>query len=378
MSGLYIHLPFCASRCIYCGFYSTTLPSLRDRYIEAAGREMALRRSYLNPTDPCLKTIYLGGGTPSQLSIGQLQRLFHYIEETWSLEAEQLSRMEITMECNPDDLTPDYVEGLRKLPVNRISMGIQTFSDSRLTFLHRRHTASEATEAVRLLQEAGFSNISIDLMFGFPGETVEEWKDDLRKALSLGVQHISAYSLTYEEGTPLYRMLKEGKIKETDEETSLDMYRMLMDELEATGFEHYEISNFAQPGFRSRHNSSYWQQTPYIGIGAAAHSYDLKSRQWNCSSINHYIEALEAGKLPPMQREELDESTRYDDLVTTALRTREGLSIESLSPYYRQYLLSCAQPWIESGRMEISKGHLRITRKGIFVSDDIMSDLMHV
>lgn len=376
MSGLYIHLPFCASRCIYCGFYSTTLPTLQTRYTDALCREMDLRRHYLDGCGHALQTIYLGGGTPSQLSLDNLSRLFLYINKEYPYLT-HVQEMEITMECNPDDLTPTYVEGLRKLPVNRISLGIQTFSDSRLQLLHRRHTAQEAKEAVSRLQQAGFRNISIDLMFGFPEETVEEWHEDVWTAIELGVNHISAYSLMYEEGTALWKMRQEGKIKETDEEVSLAMYNLLMKEMSAAGFEHYEISNFALPGFRSRHNSSYWHQIPYIGIGATAHSFDIKSRQWNIADIMRYMTSIEGGTIP-CEREEIDARTRYNDLVTTALRTSEGLELKQLPPLYHDYLLKTAKPWIVDRKMEVKNGRARITRGGIFVSDDIMSDLMYV
>lgn len=375
MAGLYIHIPFCASRCIYCGFYSTTLPQLQDRYVEAVCREMEFRE------ERSLSTIYLGGGTPSQLSAENLRKIFLYINKVYGTdfkEAEDGSEMEITMECNPDDITPEFCETLRTLPVNRISMGAQTFSDSRLRFLRRRHTADEVRTAVKLLRSIGIGNISVDLMFGFPHETLEEWKSDIRECLALNVEHISAYSLMYEEGTPLYKMLVEGKIKEIDEELSLQMYETLINMLTAAGFEHYEISNFAKPSFRSRHNSSYWHDTPYIGIGAAAHSFDTVSRRWNVADIKTYIESIERGE-QPYEREVLDTDTRYNETVMTGLRTCEGVDLkyisDSFGPKYERHLLGNAQKNISLGNLIIEDNRLRLTRKGIYTSDGITAEL---
>lgn len=375
MAGLYIHIPFCASRCIYCGFYSTTLPQLQDRYVEAVCREMEFRE------ERSLSTIYLGGGTPSQLSAENLRKIFLYINKVYGTdfkEAEDGSEMEITMECNPDDITPEFCETLCTLPVNRISMGAQTFSDIRLRFLRRRHTADEVHTAVKLLRSIGIGNISVDLMFGFPHETLEEWKSDIRECLALDVEHISAYSLMYEEGTPLYKMLIEGKIKEIDEELSLQMYETLINMLTAAGFEHYEISNFAKPSFRSRHNSSYWHDTPYIGIGAAAHSFDTVSRRWNVADIKTYIESIERGELP-YEREVLDTDTRYNETVMTGLRTCEGVDLkyisDSFGAKYGRHLLSNAQKNISLGNLIVEDNRLRLTRKGIYTSDGITAEL---
>ena len=386
MAGLYIHIPFCKSRCIYCGFYSTTRSRLMEDYVEAVCRELEAPPSIPPRGETngerrglgAFETVYIGGGTPSRLSPALLRKLFDAIEK----HCGGLAAREVTMECNPDDLTPEYVGQLRKLPVNRISMGIQSFSDKRLRFLHRRHNAEQATEAVSRLRKAGFGNISIDLMFSFPGETLEEWKTDIEKALELNVEHISAYSLMFEEGTPLHRMLERGKVKEPDEELSLCMYYTLIDMLKAAGYEHYEISNFARPGFRSRHNSSYWDGTPYIGLGAAAHSYDVDTRWWNISDVGEYIRRIQSGESPVEERETLSEATRYDDAVMTALRTRQGLSIELVEKTFgnemRDYLMANAQPHLQAQRLTIDDGRLRLTREGLFVSDSVMADLMYV
>lgn len=376
-TGLYIHVPFCRSRCIYCGFYSSTLLDWRSRYVEALCREMELRIAEARQP---IGTVYLGGGTPSQLAPDDLQRLFRHLFKIYKVDRDA----EITMECNPDDITPDFSDVLTQLPVNRISMGAQTFSDERLRFLHRRHTAGQTAAAVERLRQAGIKNISIDLMFGFPGETIEEWQHDIDAALALQVEHISAYSLTYEEGTPLERLRQANPTKygPVSEELSLAMYHLLIDRLEAAGFEHYEISNFARPDFRSRHNSNYWQAVPYIGLGAAAHSYDVDTRSWNVSDVRRYVESIESGQRPVENCELLSDSDRFDDMVMTRLRTCEGISIAAVrhdfGPEKERFLLANAQRHIDNHLLAMDDDHLHLTRQGLFVSDGVMSDLMDV
>ena len=388
MAGLYIHIPFCQSRCIYCGFYSTTLTELKEAYVEAVCKETLPCPPYREGVKSFgeISTVYLGGGTPSQLSPALLHRLFCHLEES-QIIPRLIGRgkgegLEIAMECNPDDLTDEYVTVLSNLPINRISMGAQTFSDERLRFLHRRHQARQVNEAVERLRKAGFQNISIDLMFGFPGETLEDWEADIEETLKLQVEHISAYSLMFEEGTRLYKLREEGKVKETDEELYLKMYETLIDRLTAAGYEHYEISNFARPGFRSRHNSSYWDGTPYLGLGAAAHSYDIDSRWWNISDVREYIRRIQQGESPIEEKEILSKTTRYDDAVMTALRTSRGLYLKDVETSFgqelKEYLMTNALPHLQEGRLTMENNYLRLTRKGLFVSDSVMSDLMYV
>lgn len=381
MAGLYIHIPFCESRCIYCGFYSTTSLKLRDDYVDALCREMQMRpsKAALGNDEP-IETIYLGGGTPSLLKGSQLNQIFSAIRKNYTL-TENIENIEITMECNPDDVTGDFCETLKQLPVNRISMGAQTFSNERLRFLHRRHNAREVDEAITRLRNIGIRNISIDLMFGFPEESLFQWMNDIRHAIQLNVEHISAYSLMYEEGTPLYHLLEQEKIREIEEETSRRMYETLIDLLTGAGYEHYEISNFARPGFRSRHNSSYWHEVPYIGIGAAAHSYNRKQRSWNIENIQTYIRSISEGILPS-ESEQLDITTRYNDLITTALRTSDGIDLMKMEQEFGKELadrlLQEAQPHISRRLMKIKDGRLSLTREGLYISDDVMSDFMIV
>jgi oxygen-independent coproporphyrinogen-3 oxidase len=373
MAGIYIHTPFCRSRCTYCGFYSTTRLELRQSYVEAVCKEMLSRADTVCQEGELIETVYLGGGTPSQLSVTQLQQLFSTLHQTFPVAA----HAEVTMECNPEDVTDELAAALPALGINRVSMGAQTFSDQRLQFLHRRHSAAQVSKAVQRLRRVGISNISIDLMYGFPEETLDNWQHDIDAALDLNVEHLSAYALSYEEGTPLYRQLQQGRFCETDEELERNMYYLLIDRLTEAGYMHYELSNFAKPGFRSRHNTGYWTYRPYIGLGAAAHSFDGNRRSWNPDNLLLYIEGISNGTLQPAF-EDLDPDTRYNDQIVTALRTREGLSLSKLSAGHRTHLLKSARPYLSDGLVTIDDDRLHLTRSGLFVSDMIMSDLMLV
>lgn len=369
MAGIYVHIPFCYSRCIYCGFYSSVgLLSLQDKYVDALLHENELRKVYLN-NEP-VETAYIGGGTPSLLCNDNIRRIAEAIYHKGVTK-------EFTMECNPDDVTPELCQTLRDCGVNRVSMGVQTFSDDRLRFLNRRHSSNDVPLAIQHLRDAGINNISIDLMFGFPQESMTEWEADIDKALRLDVQHISAYSLMYEEGTKLYAMLEKGEIKENEENVSAEMYDLLIEKLTQNGYEHYEISNFAKPGYRSLHNSSYWNGTKYLGLGAAAHSYDTASRQWNISNVKEYIKSIEADAIP-FEKETIDEQTRYNDMVTTTLRTKDGIDLTSLTHEDYIYILRNARKSIDAGTLAVTNNRLHLTRKGLYISDDIMSDLIRV
>lgn len=373
--GIYIHIPFCKSRCIYCGFYSTTNKELKERYVDALIREIHMRKddfarlgTSLSPSST--STVYFGGGTPSSLSVCDIERIVGALESTFNG-----TPSEVTLEMNPDDVTKDYIKAVRQMGINRISMGIQTFDDSRLQFIRRRHNASQAEKAVMTIREEGIHNVSIDLMFGFPNQTMDEWVTDIDKAIALHPTHISAYSLMYEEDTPLFRMLQKGEINQIDDETSLAMYTELINRLTANGYEHYEISNFAMPGYRSVHNSSYWHDTPYLGFGAAAHSYNKDTRSWNIPDLKKYIKSIESGVLPS-ESEVIDADTHYNDLITTALRTREGLNLDDLPQKYREYALVNARKSISEHLLEATDSHIRLTREGLFVSDMVMSELI--
>ena len=375
MAGIYIHIPFCKQRCRYCSFFSSTNEEKKREYIDALCKELCMRKNY---TESNVDTIYIGGGTPSTLQKDDFEKIFATIEENFCVK----EGAEITLEANPDDLSRDYLAMLRSLPFNRLSMGVQSFDDTLLKMLGRRHDSARAKEAFRDARAAGFDNISIDLMFALPGSTPESWSNDLRNATELCPEHISAYNLTYEEGTALYKAAQSGSIVPLDEEGNLQQFTMLIETLETAGYCHYEISNFARPGRESRHNSSYWHNVPYLGCGAAAHSYDGVSRQWNVADIALYIRGIKDGA-PDYEIEKLTESERYNDAVLTRLRTRDGLPLdwfrENFQEKYIRYMLDAAAAHIERGTLtHTDNNSIRLTKKGIFISDAIMRDLIFV
>ena len=375
MAGIYVHIPFCASRCSYCDFFSTLrLADVGHDYVEAVIAEARLRMGELH--DEPVKTLYLGGGTPSQLPIPLLERLVQGLRDTFGLSGLE----EFTVEANPDDVTPEWCAALLPLGVNRVSMGVQTFEDDILRFIGRRHTARQAVEAVSRLRDVGINNISIDLIFGLPGQTVASWTDSVRQAIALKPQHISAYGLTYEEGTRLWRQRECGEVREVPEEQCLEMYRILVDELRSSGYEHYEISNFALPGYHARHNSSYWDSTPYLGLGAAAHSYDGRVRRYNPHDLQQYISAVMAGSVA-CEQEELSQWERYDECVMLGLRTARGVNADRLRMVFGdaawRYFVNEASRHIERGHLHVVDGNRYVlTRDGIMLSDTVIRDLM--
>lgn len=387
MAGIYIHIPFCKQRCIYCDFYSTTNQEKENRYIQAVCTELELRKSTLSDS---IHTIYIGGGTPSLLDPDYIARLRATIGQNYQV----MSDLEFTVEANPDDISTEWLEAMSRIGVNRISMGVQTFHDGHLKLLRRRHNREKAIEAVHLCQTHGFRNISIDLIYGLPGQTLEEWKADVAQAIALNVQHISAYALIYEENTALWRMRELNKVQEADEELSLNMFEHLIKELKSNGFEHYEISNFGRPGFHSRHNSSYWNDTPYLGCGASAHSFIGEERMYNTANIDQYIEDINGCKEKDLPYKEvchcetLNRYEHYNDRIITGLRTAAGLDLDRLEKDFGQelkdYCLKMAEPYLKENTLQITQekgypqGVLKLTHRGLFLSDGIMSDLLWV
>lgn len=375
MAGLYIHIPFCAKRCLYCDFFSTVGMKEKDRYIDALINEMEIRKAYLNG-EP-IETIYFGGGTPSQLSASDLERIFTAIASNFDIR----SVREVTLEANPDDIDPDYIKSLRPLPFNRISMGVQSFDNDDLQFLNRRHDRQQAIDAVKLCLDQGYTNISIDLMYGLPGQTADKWEKNIDEFLQLDVPHLSAYHLIYEEGTQLYRLREAGKISPVDEELSLSLFSILIDRLQKAGYIHYEISNFARPGYLSQHNSSYWSGSKYLGLGPSAHSYNGIEREWNVSSLKDYLNGIRAGS-PVIEKEILDVKTRYNEYIITGLRTMWGINYAKIRELFGQqmsyYCQQQAENYIKKGFLTEKEGNLTLSREGIFISDGIMSDLLYV
>ncbi len=375
MAGIYIHIPFCKSRCIYCDFFTSTNEVEMDSFVQALCKEIVDRKSEL--ACDVVKTIYFGGGTPSRLSQVHFEHVFETIYANYSVAVDA----EITIESNPDDLSTTYVNMLSELPFNRVSIGIQSFNDNELKFLSRRHDAKTAIDAVKYCQEKGFNNISIDLMYGLPQQTIEIWESNLQQANQLKVQHISAYHLIYEEKTRLYSLLQAGKINPVDEDSSLEMFEMLIDKLSQESFIHYEISSFAKEGFISQHNSSYWKGQRYIGLGPSAHSFDGEHRWWNVSSIPKYIDGINNGK-SEYEMEDIDQQKKYNEYIITGLRTMWGINLEDLQAkfgdeFYANFMKN-AQKYLKLNHLKREENIVTLTRAGIFISDGIMSDLMVV
>jgi oxygen-independent coproporphyrinogen-3 oxidase len=375
MAGLYIHIPFCVKRCVYCDFFSSTQIRHKDSYISAIVKEMTMRKDYL--AGETIDTVYWGGGTPSLLAAADFEQVFEAVYRLFPVSEDA----EITLEANPDDITPVYISSLRRLPFNRISMGVQSFSDEDLRFLGRRHSGEQALEAVRLCRDSGYGNISIDLIYGLPGQTPAQWEYNLGEALRLDIAHLSAYHLIYEEGTQLYRMKEEERIQAVDEVVSLSLFTLLTERLTDAGFRHYEISNFAKPGYISRHNTSYWIGKKYLGLGPSAHSYNIESRQWNVSSLLYYIKSIR-DESPCMEAELLNIHNKYNEYILTGLRTCWGISLSCiLTKFGREkynYCIMQAKYAIDTGLLLKDDDRLLFSKKGLFISDAVMSDLLWV
>lgn len=355
MLGVYIHIPFCKSRCRYCDFYSTTLLGRRAEYVEALLKERGER---IAPD-----TIYLGGGTPSVLEVEDVARILAAIGTE--------NAKEVTIEVNPGDVTQAKTEAWMRAGVNRVSMGVQSFQDELLRNIGRRHTANEAREAISNLRVAGIRNMSIDLIYGLPGQTQTMWEADIAEAIKTKAEHISCYCLSYEEGTPLWQARERSEIQETDEETENAMYEYLCEALRKAGYEHYEVSNFALPGFRAVHNSNYWNDTPYIGLGAGAHSYDGKRRFWNPSDLNQYIEGVLAQDLL-REEEVLTPEQKQIERIMLGLRTREGIAADLLDPAGQ----TKAERMLSGGLLRKEDGHYIATQAGLHILNRITEELI--
>ena len=375
MAGVYVHIPFCASRCSYCDFFSTLeMKAVGTPYVEALIGEARLRRHELG--DDAVRTLYLGGGTPSQLPLPLITRLVEGLNDVIGLSEVE----EFTVEANPDDVTPAWCDSLVPLGVNRVSMGVQTFQDDILRAIGRRHTARQVVQAVENLNKAGIDNISIDLIYGLPGQTLDSWARTVDAALALKPRHVSAYWLTYEPGTRLWQQRERGEVTEVSDEDCATMYHLLVRRLQEAGFEHYEISNFGLPGYHSRHNSSYWDGTPYLGLGAAAHSYDGNVRRSNPSDLHAYIDRIGAGELA-CEEEQMTLWERYDERVMLALRTSAGVDVEQLRVEFGSEL---AEHFLSEVRRHLAAGNVRregesryvLTADGVLLSDSVMRDVM--
>ena len=376
LAGIYIHIPFCKSRCKYCDFFSTTHLEKQAQYVQALLVEIQDRLSIPNTQYPItnnqypipnnqypISTIYIGGGTPSTLQVEHLRAIVEAIRREAKGE-----RQEITLEANPGDINQEKARAWRAMGINRLSIGIQSFEDELLQLIGRRHNAEQARQAVAIAQAAGFDNISIDLMYALPSQTMQQWQHDVAQALQLNVQHISTYGLIYEEGTALTTLLDHGVVEAVDEETEMQMYDFLVEQLTANGYIHYEVSNFALPNCESKHNSSYWNDTPYIGLGAGAHSYNGQQRQWNISDLDTYIQQANAHQLHP-QIEQLTDEQRHIERIMLGLRTRHGVAANEI-PMHK------AQGYIERGLLSAQGNRIVATTQGYHILNTIIEDLL--
>lgn len=373
MAGIYLHIPFCKSFCSYCDFYSITDSSGKEAFVRALIGEAVLRSRYLEGEK--IDTVYFGGGTPSLLTVEQIGSILEAIRLNFIMGDDP----EITLEANPDDVTEGYFGSLKAIGVNRVSLGVQSWDEKRLRYLGRRHTALQSAMALELIFREGITNVSADLIYGVPGMTTADMMSDLEKMFSFPVTHLSAYHLTIEDGTRLGQLKKEGKLSETDEDTSNSMFTLLGNTCRDHGFIHYEISNFALDGYISRHNSSYWKQVPYLGLGPSAHSFDRRSRQWNVSDVKKYIRSVSSGEVPFI-REELSRLTIFNEYVMTSLRTMWGIDLSYVEAYYdkelHDYLVNLSGKYIRYGLMRREKNTLVLTDQGKMISDNIIAELI--
>lgn len=373
MAGIYVHIPFCKKLCNYCDFYHILSDGSHSAFTDAMLKEAEARSNYLG-NEP-VSTIYFGGGTPSVLGIGELEKILDGLKKRF--EAGQES--EITIELNPDDITPEYLKGLRHAGFNRISLGIQSWRDEDLVFLSRRHNAEQASAALKETLAAGFQNLTIDLIYGIPGMSLRAWESNLEISLSYDIKHLSAYHLTIEPGTVFGKMKEKGLFKETDEERSNAEFNILVRKTESAGFIHYEISNFGKEGFFSQHNTNYWKQIPYLGLGPSAHSFNGYSRQWNIADVNKYIKYVNEGETF-FEKEELDLKTRFNEYVMTSLRTMWGLDLEHIERTFDKessdYVVNLSEKFIGYGMMKRNEKNLVLTNQGKMISDNIISEFM--
>ena len=402
MAGIYIHIPFCKSKCGYCGFYSLPSLKLKDNFLEALKAEIVERQDYLkqrshcglDPQSPSLKdnplihTIYFGGGTPSLLSVNEIGDILHLIKDTYAVA----NNAEITLEANPDTLSPEYLEGLRNLGVNRLSIGIQSFFDDDLKYLSRRHDASHARQCIAWAKQAGFSNISIDLIYGLPTSNAEQWNHNLDLFFEMGLPHLSAYALTLEPNSILTKQIDLGKAMPINDEDALRDYDILCRRAKENGYLHYEISNFCRQGMHSKHNASYWFDTPYAGFGPSAHSFDGTSRQWNINSIEKYLDTRrETAGLrdqnvprpevpsPESEKETLTPEQLYDEYVMLRLRTHWGIDLKymkrEMGERFSTYCEQHAQPLVAQGRLSQTREFLYLNDEQMLFADGIAEEL---
>jgi oxygen-independent coproporphyrinogen-3 oxidase len=373
MAGIYVHIPFCKKLCFYCDFYHVVSHDDNSAFIDALLKETTQRKDYLE--NDTVSTIYIGGGTPSVFSVADLETILNHINKLFRVTED----CEITIELNPDDVNAGFLAGLKNININRISLGIQSWRDSDLKMLNRRHDSAQAVNALNETLNAGFKNVTIDLIYGIPGMSLKQWESNLDFSFSFDIKHLSAYHLTFEKGTVFGKMLDKGDISEIDEDDSAAQFNILIEKAESSGFIQYEISNFGKPGYFSIHNSNYWKQVNYLGLGPSAHSFNGYSRQWNIRDLKGYIKSVNAGK-SFSESEELNIKTRFNEYIMTSLRTMWGIDLEYVEGMFEKegydYVLNLSGKFRDYGLMKLEKNSLVLTNQGKLISDNIISEFI--
>ena len=374
MSGIYIHVPFCKQACHYCDFHFSTQMGKKEAMVNAIAKELVLRKSEV---DDEVETIYFGGGTPSVLSNDEIERLIQTVCDNFQV----IDNPEITLEANPDDLTEQKVKELKDTPINRFSIGVQSFQAKDLEYMNRAHNVQQANDSIKRVQDTGWENITVDLIYGTPTLSHEQWQENMQTVIDTNVPHLSAYGLTAEEKTPLHHAIKKGEQLPLDEEKSKVQFEMLMDFIPKNGLEQYEISNFAKKGYEAKHNGSYWTDEKYLGLGPSAHSFDGKRRIWNISNNIRYINSIKKGQLNN-DFEVLSQEQRFNEYVLTSLRTKEGCNLDYVksrfSPFLFDFLTFSTKKWRKNGEIEQNGSFLVLTKKGKLVADWVASELFYI
>jgi len=372
LAGIYLHIPFCKQACHYCNFHFTTSLRYKDELVAALVKEVTLQKNYLPEGN--IDTIYFGGGTPSLLQINDCQLLIETIQQTFTVTADA----EITLEANPDDITSEKLRGWKDAGINRLSIGVQSFFEEELRWMNRAHTATHARQCIELSLAAGFTNMTIDLIYGSPLLTDEMWEQNVQTAIGYNIPHLSCYALTVEEKTPLHKLISNQQKLPVDADKQGHQFLLLMQWLRAAGYEHYEVSNFAKPGHRSRHNSSYWKGQPYLGLGPSAHSFNGHERQWNVANNQQYIASIQQG-LVPFEKEVLSATDQLNEYLMISLRTLEGIDLhiveEKWGPQEKERLLTSIKPSVQHGTILQQNNHIKLTDEGLLLADGIAASL---
>ncbi|HAN18977.1 MAG: hypothetical protein A2X13_11720 [Bacteroidetes bacterium GWC2_33_15] len=375
MAGLYIHIPFCKKKCAYCDFFSVANLNYTDEFLKAIVSELVLQKSYLE--NESINTIYFGGGTPSVLKPNELHSILNTIYSVFKIDL----KTEITLEANPDDLSKSYLNELQNIGINRLSIGVQSFNDSDLQLMKRRHTSEQARQVIHNAREAGFKNISVDLIYGLPNMLLSDWEKNIDILLNMDIQHISAYHLTIEPNTVFKKLYDNNKIPLPTDDESIEQFKLLIEKTKQYQFIHYEISNFAKDGYLSLHNSNYWKKVKYLGAGPSAHSYNLTSRQWNISSLKKYLSEISKGNIP-FEIEKLSTTDKYNDYIVTSLRTMWGINLKTIEKefgkLYFDFILREKNLFVKNNLLVKNNDTLILSEEGKFLSDQIIRALLYI